>query len=77
MAVDLTPRRVAVAMIMNMGTDEQGKIKTSSVSLGSLNAVSNFDAQKAKNIVNAFVQNEIFSKTVYSTELTQVSIMEG
>ena len=65
MAVTVTLDKVAVKMNLNNGTDSQGKVKTVSQNLGSLNPT-NYDAQKVMNIVEGLVP--CLTKSVYSVQ---------
>ncbi len=75
MAITLTGTRTAVNIKLNNGVDQEGKLKTVNLNLGSLKA-SDFtseDCQKAMNIINAL--QPCLDKTVYSTQKTHVDEM--
>lgn len=75
MAVTLQTKKISVSMKLNNGTDSEGKIKLISANLGSL-STTNFDAQKAANIINAL--KPCLSKVVYTSEITEVkTILES
>ena len=69
MAVVSRLNKVSVAAQLNNGTQD-GKVKTLSLSLGSLN-VSRYDDQKAMNIVNLL--EPCLSKPVYEVQKVEVS----
>ena len=72
MAVNTTLDKIAVKMNLNNGTDSQGKVKTVSQNLGSLNPT-NYDAQKVMNIVEGLVP--CLTKSIYSVQEVRTSTL--
>ncbi len=67
---DLT--KVSVVTKLNNGTGEDGKVKTLSLNLGSLD-VDTYEDQKAMNIVNLL--RPCLAKEVYEVQKVEVSIL--
>lgn len=72
MAVITTLDKIAVKMNLNNGTDSQGKVKTVSQNLGSLNPET-YDAQKVMNIVEGLMP--CFTKAVRSVQEVRTSTL--
>ena len=75
MAVALNAKKTSVSIKLNNGLDEEGKVKTVGLNLGTLN-IADFTsetAQKAQNIINALTP--CLSKAVTSVEKTHVDYM--
>ncbi len=78
MAVSMNPKKTAVSLKLNNGTDSEGKIKTVNLNLGTLK-IADFTsetAQKAQNIITAL--KPCLSKAVVSVEKTHIDfLVEG
>lgn len=72
MAVITTLDKIAVKMNLNNGTDSQGKVKTVSQNLGSLNPQT-YDAEKVMNIVEGLMP--CFAKSVHSVQEVRTSTL--
>ena len=69
MAVSSRMTKVTVTALLNNGTQD-GKVKTLSLSLGSLN-ISRYDDQKAMNIIN--ILEPCLSKPIYEVQKVETS----
>ncbi len=66
--------KVSVSVVLEDGTDAKGNLKTTSISLGTLDK-DNFNADKALAIVSLL--EPCLSKTLYSVRKTEVSTLSA
>ena len=70
MAAVNTPKKVAVSVKLNNGTDSDGNVVTVGISLGTLN-LSGYDDDKALAVVSSL--EACLAKEVYSVDKTSVT----
>lgn len=80
MAVDATPRKVSVSMLLNNGLDEGGNVKTVTQSLPTISMAGYTgdlanSRQKVVNVITAF--EDLLSKSVYDIREVQTYSLAG